>query len=167
METLTTLKNRWKDRAVFKKVSKVFKMWYGITTNINCVVDLPKEVTDAMFSVLRMEIEDFLSEKLNYSPVESEEKAKMGVILFEQNDKDLVEGFQIFVKDGDAWLTKVGRAQRLEKVEDIKLTGNVEYLVISQEWMERTEKTINDPHEIGKVINKKVQPRRTEIMYFA
>lgn len=167
METLTTLKNRWKNRIVFRKVSKVFKMWYGITTNINCVVDLPKDITDAMFTVLRKNLEDFLKKELNYTPVENEEKAKMAVILFEQNDNDLVEGFQIFVKTGDVWLTKVGKDQRIEKVENIKLTGNEEYLVISPEWMERTEKTITDSHEIGKVINKKVQPRKTEILYFA
>lgn len=166
METLKTLKNRWKDRTVLQKVSKVFKVWYGITTNINCVVDLPKDVTDAMFTVLRKDLEDFLKKELNYIPVD-EEKAKMAVILFEQNDKDLVEGFQIFVKAGDVWITKVGRDQRIEKVESIKLTDNVEYIVISPEWMERTEKTINDSHEIGKVINKKVQPGRTETLYFA
>ncbi len=167
METLTTLKNRWKDRRVFQKVSKVFKMWYGITTNIECVVDLPKDVTNAMFNILRNDIEDFLRKELNYCPVENEGKSKMAVILFEQNDKDLVQGFQIFVKVGEAWLTKVGRNQRIEELENIKLTGNAEYLVISPEWMERTEKTITDSHEIGKVFSKEVHPSKTEILYFA
>lgn len=36
MYTLEKLKKRWSDRRELNKIGKVFKMWYGITTNIMC-----------------------------------------------------------------------------------------------------------------------------------
>ena len=165
---LSELKKRREDKKVFREVNRLFKKWYGVTTNISCVVDLPKDIPDVLFEILRKDIDEFLKKKLNYTLVESEEKAKIAVILFEQNDEDLVEGFQVFVRLGNVWLTKVGINQRLEKVEKPRVTSDVEFYAISPEWMERTEKTITDFHIISKhVIIKTADPKKTETLYFA
>ena len=167
METLTTLKNRWKDRRELKKVSKVFKMWYGVTTNIMCASYLPKDVTDAMFNVLLADIKEFIQTELKYVLVESEENAKIAAILFEQYDEKLVQGFQLFVKQGDEWFTRVGREQTLKKVEKIQLTEQDEYNSIFLEWIEKVDKTITNIHILGKLPIKTVKPRKTKTLYFA
>ena len=92
---------------------------------------------------------------------------KMVAILFEQYDQNLVQGFQIFVKQGDEWFTRVGRGQTLKKVERIELTEQDEYNSIFLEWIENVEKTITNIHILGKLPIKGVEPRRTEIIYFA
>ena len=91
----------------------------------------------------------------------------MAAILFEQYDQNLVQGFQIFVKQGDEWFTRVGREQTLKKVERIELTEQDEYNSIFLEWIENVEKTITNIHILGKLPIKGVKPRRTEVIYFA
>ena len=98
---------------------------------------------------------------------ENENDAKMAAILFEQYDQNLVQGFQIFVKQGDEWFTRVGKVQTLKKVEKIQLTEQDEYNSIFLEWIENVEKTITNIHILGKLPMKEFNPKRTEIIYFA
>lgn len=167
MYTLEKLKKRWSDRRELNKIGKVFKMWYGITTNIMCAPYLPKDITEEMFNVLLADIKEFIQTELKYVPVENENDAKMAAILFEQYDQNLVQGFQIFVKQGDKWLTRVGREQTLKEVERIELTEQDEYKSIFLEWIENVEKTITNIHILGKLPIKEVKPRKTKIIYFA
>lgn len=164
---LVKIKKRWTDRRVLKKVSRVFRMWYGITTNIVSAPYLPKDITQSMFKVLADDMKDFIKTELKYVSVENEKNAKIAAILFEQyDDENLVLGFQIFVQQEDEWYTKVGKEQVLKKVESLKLTDKVEYNSISPEWIENVDKA-TDIHEIGRSTMKSVNPRRTEILYFA
>ena len=165
MYTLEKLKKRWSDRRELNKIGKVFKMWYGITTNIMCAPYLPKDITEEMFNVLLADIKEFIQTELKYVPVENENDAKMAAILFEQYDQNLVQGFQIFVKQGDEWFTRVGKAQTLKKVEKIQLTEQDEYNSIFLEWIENVEKAITNIHILGKLPMKEVNPKRTEIIY--
>lgn len=167
MYTVKTFRKRWTDKRALTKISKVFRMWYGITTNIMCAPYLPKDITEEMFNVLAADIKEFIQTELKYVPVENENDAKMVAILFEQYDQNLVQGFQIFVKQGDEWFTRVGRGQTLKKVERIELTEQDEYNSIFLEWIENVEKTITNIHILGKLPIKGVKPRRTEIIYFA
>ena len=167
MYTVKTFRKRWTDKRALTKISKVFKMWYGITTNIICAPYLPKDITEEMFNVLVADIKEFIQTELKYVPVENENDAKMVAILFEQYDQNLVQGFQIFVKQGDQWFTRVGREQTLKKGERIELTEQEEYNSIVLEWIENVEKTITNIHILGKLPIKGVEPRRTEIIYFA
>ena len=167
MYTLKEIRKRWTDIRELKKISKVFKMWYGITTNIMCAPYLPKDITEEMFNVLLADIKEFIQTELKYVPVESEENAKIATILFEQHDENLVQGFQLFVKQGDEWFTRVRRSQTLKKVEKIQLTEQDEYNSIFLEWIEKVDKTITNIHILGRLPMKTVKPMRTEIMYFA
>lgn len=168
MNKLKKLLERWKERRVVKKVSKAIKMWYGITTSINSIEDLPEDVTETMFKVLRKEIEDFLKKHLNYSPVDLPDraKAKIAVVLFEQKDENIIEGYQIFVKYEDGWITRTGKKHQLTKVKKLKINEKVKYFSFSQEWMESTENTIKG-HIIGQYINKTINPTRIGILYLA
>lgn len=167
MYTLKEIRKRWTDRRELKKISKVFKMWYGITTNIMCAPYLPKDITEEMFNVLAAEIKEFIQTELKYVPVENEDDAKMAVILFEQHDQNFMQGFQIFVKQGNEWYTRVGREQTLKKVDKIQLTEQDEYNSIFLEWIEKVDKTISNIHILGKLPMQGIKPRRTEIIYFA
>ena len=167
MYTVKTFRKRWTDKRALTKISKVFKMWYGITTNIICAPYLPKDITEEMFNVLVADIKEFIQTELKYVPVENENDAKMVAIVLEQYDQNLVQGVEIFVKQGDEWFTRVGREQTLKKVERIELTEQDEYNSIFLEWIENVEKTITNIHILGKLPIKGVEPRRTEIIYFA
>lgn len=167
MYTLEKLKKRWEERRVLKKVSKVFKMWYGITTNIMCAPYLPEDITEAMFNVLTLDIKEVIKNELEYVPVESEKNAKIATILFEQYDESLTQGFQLFVKQGDEWFTRVGREQILKKAEGIQLTEQDEYNSIFLEWIEKVNKNITNIHGLGKLTMKEVKTRRMKILYFA
>ena len=81
MYTLKEIRKRWTDIRELKKISKVFKMWYGITTNIMCAPYLPKDITEEMFNVLAADIKEFIQTELKYVPVENENAAKMAAIL--------------------------------------------------------------------------------------
>lgn len=167
MYTVKTFRKRWTDRRVLKKVDRTFRMWYGITTNIISAEYLPKDITEGMFIVLSEDIKNFLKEEMKYLPVESEENAKMAAILFEENNGNLVLGFQIFVKQGkNEWFTRVGNKQSLIKVETLQVTEQVEYHSISTEWIEQFNKTITGSQR-GRLTMKQVNPRRTKILYFA
>lgn len=165
MYTLENFKNRWKERRVLKKVSKVFKMWYGTTTNIICAIYLPKEITEAMFYVLTLDISELIEKKLGYCQVENENDAKMVAILFEQYDQILLQGYQIFVKQDDCWLTRVGKDQTLKKVERLKLTDQDEFNSIFLEWSENVYEYIKDIQSLDKFTE--VKPRKMKILYFA